>query len=175
MSTFNCPKCSGTFIGEASWFFHMRQRHGLLPVPRDSKEAVTSQTTLLDSNISTPSILSADNSNPTPGQFKVKPKATFKVVYDLGRGDEAQPIRVTIPKDESYDKFLSRLHNVFYGDSFERSLRQWEYVLVNHRYEKSDPLALTSSKTYYAMASELLRPRTEWRHAMVRRSVSLMR
>ncbi|KAF6218500.1 hypothetical protein HO133_005849 [Letharia lupina] len=122
--------------------------------------------------MSTASTPSADDINPAVGRFNLRPKVSFHVAYDLGRGDEAQPIRVTVPKDESYDKFLWRLYNVFYGDSFEKSLRQWEYVLVNRQYERGDPLPLTSPNTYYAMVSELLRARSQWRHAVVRRSHS---
>ena len=104
----------------------------------------------------------------------MRPRTIFKVEYDLGLGDEVQPIRATIQKDETYGTFFRRLHHVFYGDSLERSLRQWEYVLVNRQYEKDEPLPLTSSNTYYAMVSELLRPRSHYRHAIIRRSVSLM-
>ncbi|CAD6566990.1 MAG: hypothetical protein ASARMPRED_000454 [Alectoria sarmentosa] len=122
--------------------------------------------------MSIPSSPPAGDIGPATCCFKLETKVSFKVAYDLRRGYEAQPIRVTIPKDESYDQFLWRLHNVFYGDSFERSLRQWEYVLVNRRFEKGDSLPLTSSNTYYAMVSELLRQRSQWRHAVIRRSHS---
>ena len=124
--------------------------------------------------MSTTSTSEADSSSPAVGHFKVGPKVSFRVEYDLGREEEVQPLRVTIPKDEPFNKFLWRLRNVFYGDSFERSLRQWEYVLVDRQYKKGDPLPLTSSNTYYAMVSNLLKPRSQWRHAVVRRSVSLI-
>lgn len=133
-----------------------------------------SQATTPDPNIFTPSALTADEIRRATRRYKVRPKTNFKVEYDLGRGDEAQPIRVTIQKDESYGTFLRRMDHVFYGDSLERSLHQWEYVLVNRQYEKYEPLPLTSSNTYYAMVSELLRPRSHYRHAVVRRSVGLM-
>ncbi|KAL9131554.1 MAG: hypothetical protein Q9175_006739 [Cornicularia normoerica] len=123
-------------------------------------------------NMLTPGTLPADDISPAVGRFKEEPKVSFKVAYDLGQGDKAPPIRVIIPKDESYDKFFGRLHNVFYGDSFERSLRQWEYILVHSKYQKDDPLPLVGSNTYYAMVSELLRPRSPWKHAVVRRSHS---
>ena len=108
------------------------------------------------------------------GRSEVKPKEIFKVSFDIGRGDEVQPIRMTLPRDESYSNFLRKLNSLFYGDSFERSLRQWEYILVDREFQRANPLPLTSSNTYYAMVSELLRPRSQWLHAMVRRSVSLM-
>ena len=101
-------------------------------------------------------------------------EARFRVVFDFGRGDEVQPLRTSVPQDESYEKFLGRLDHIFCDDSFERSLHQWEYVLVNRRYEKGDPLPLTSPNTYYAMVGELLKPESRWRHAVVWRSVSLM-
>ena len=106
------------------------------------------------------------------GRSEVKPKEFFKVAFDIGRGDDVQPIRMALPRYESYNTFLRKLHSLFYGDSFERSLRQWEYVLVDRRFQRANPLPLTSSNTYYAMVSELLRPRSRWLHAVVRRSVS---
>lgn len=122
-------------------------------------------------NMSIPSTCPANDITLPTGRFKVGPKVRFHVTMDLGRGDEAQPTRVIIQKDESYDTFLRRLHHLFYGDSYERSLHQWEYILVNRQYEKDDPLPLTSSNTYYAMVSEILRPGSRWRYAVVRRSV----
>ena len=136
--------------------------------------ADSSQTTASDLDTSISSTPLAEDIDPAVGRFKSGSKVSLKVEFDIGRGEEAQPIRMDLPKDESYDKFLSRLHSIFYGDSFERSLRQWEYVLVNRQFEKGDPLPLTSSNTYYAMVSELLRPRSQWRHAVVRRSVSMV-
>lgn len=147
----------------------MEHKHGVASVPMDPTVAGSSQ-----ANMFTPGTLPADDISPAVGRFKEEPKVSFKVAYDLGQGDKAPPIRVIIPKDESYDKFFGRLHNVFYGDSFERSLRQWEYILVHSKYQKDDPLPLVGSNTYYAMVSELLRPRSPWKHAVVRRSVSLM-
>ena len=107
------------------------------------------------------------------GHSGVKPKEFFKVAFDIGRGDEVQPIRMALPRQESYSTFLRRLHSLFYGDSFERSLRQWEYILVDRGFQRANPLPLTSSNTYYAMVSELLRPKSPWLNAVVRQSVSL--
>ena len=136
------------------------------------------QATIPSPSMSLPATLPADDISPALSHSKVRPKVklkvSFQVAFDLGRGDDVQPIRVAIPKDEPYHKFLWRLRNVFSGDSFERSLRQWEYVLVNRQYEKCDPLPLISPNTYYAMVSELLGPRSRWRHAVVRRSVRLI-
>lgn len=175
MSTFDCPRCSKVFFQKRPWVYHLKHLHRLAPLPMDPTTVSPSQVTISGPNIPTLSTTPADNEIPAIGRFKVGPKVSFKVAYDLGRGDEAQPVQVTISKDESYDKFLGRLQNVFYGAYFERSLRQWEYILVNRYYERGDPLPLTSSNTYYAMVSELLRPKSRWRHAVVRRSVSLMR
>ena len=107
-------------------------------------------------NMSIPSTYPADDIALPTGCFEVGPKVRFHVTLDLGRGDEAQPTRLIIQKDESYETFLRRLHHFFYDNSYERSLRQWEYVLINRRYEKDDPLPLTSSNTYYASTLCLL-------------------
>ena len=135
--------------------------------------AGSSRATKSDINISSPSGPPTGDTNRAVGRFKVGPKLSLHVAFDLGRGDEAQPVRVIIPKDESYEKFLWRLRGISYDGSFETPLHQWEYILVNRQYEKTDPLSLTSSNTYYAMVSELLRSGSQWRHAVVRRSVSL--
>ena len=112
---------------------------------------------------------------PSPAfQKSVWPGVRFKIVFEIGQGDEVKLLRTSVPRDESYEKFLGRLDHIFSGDSLERSLRQWEYVLANWRYEKGDPLPLTSPNTYYAMVSELLKPGSRWKHAIVRRSVSVM-
>ena len=173
MTTFDCPRCSKIFDSKGAWIYHLQHsRHGLALVSMIPTTIGPSQATTSGSSMSIPSTPPAGDIGPATRCFKLETKVSFKVAYDLGRGYEAQPIRVTIPKDESYDQFLWRLHNVFYGDSFERSLRQWEYVLVNRRFEKGESLPLTSSNTYYAMVSELLRHRSQWRHAVIRRSVS---
>lgn len=174
MAFFACPRCLATFNLEGWWIYHLESEHGLAPVLLKPTVADPSQVTKSVPNVATPSIRTADNIIPAV-QHSGGPKLSFRVEYDLGKGGETQPIRLTIPKDESYDKFLRRLHDVFYGDSFERSHRQWEYVLVNRQYLKGNPLPLTSSNTYYAMVSELLRPRSPWRHAVIQRSVSLTR
>ena len=137
-------------------------------------DAGCSQATEMGPNASTPHTPPADDMSPAVGRFKVDPKESFHVEFDLGRGGETQPIRMTIPKNESYDKFLRRLRSIFHGDSFERSLRRWEYTLVDRRFGKAEPLPLTSPNTYYAMISELLSTRSRWRHALIRRSVSIM-
>lgn len=137
-------------------------------------DADCSQATELDSKTSTPHTSPADDASSAVGRFKVDPKESFRVEYDLGRGDETQPIRMAIPKDESYDEFLRRLRSIFHGDSFERSLRRFEYTLVSRQYKKADPLPLTSPNTYYAMVSELLSTKSRWRHVLIRRSVSIM-
>ena len=126
-------------------------------------------------SISTPGTLLADGvTRDVFGRPGVKPKEFFKVAFDIGRGDEVQPIRMALPRDESYSTFLRRLQSLFYGDSFERSIRQWEYILVDRGFQRAKPLPLTSSNTYYAMVSELLKPRSQWLNAVVRRSVSLL-
>lgn len=175
MSFFNCPQCSKTFLLKRGLLYHLEHDHSIAPAAMDSMMGPgPSQAIKLGSNISTSSTPPAGDISPAIGRFKVVLKVNFHVEFDLGREDEAQPIRMTIPKDEPYDKFLSRLRNIFHGDSFERSLRRWEYVLVNRQYEKAAPLPLTSPNTYYAMISELLSTRSRWRHALVRRSVSLI-
>ena len=155
------------------WVYHLKRGHGLAPVLLDPTVAHLSQVTKSDPNISTSSTSLVDDLGPVVHNM-VRPKVSFRVAFDRGQGDQVQPIRVTVPRDESYDKFLGRLRNVFYGEDFKRSLRQWEYVLVNHQYEKGDLLPLTSPNTYYAMLSELLRPESKWRHAVIRRSVSVV-
>lgn len=143
-------------------------KHDVKPVTMDPTVKGRSQV-----SISTPGTLLADGvTRNVFGRSEVKPKEFFKVAFDIGQGDEVQPIRMTLPRDESYSSFLRRLHSLFYGDSFERSLRQWEYILVDRGFQKANPLPLTSSNTYYAMVSDLLRPRSRWLHAVVRRSVS---
>ena len=169
---FQCVKCSKAFYLEREWVYHLNHEHGLAPVLLETV-AGPSQVTESSPTLSTPSIPAVVNSSQDFHQF-LGPKVSFHVVYDLGLGDEVQPIRTTIPREESYDNFFRRLRHVFYGDTFERSLRQWEYVLVNRQYEKGNPLPLTSSNQYYAMVSELLRPRSPWRHAVIGRSVSVM-
>ena len=168
--TFPCVQCSKTFRSKTLWVYHLKHEHGLAPVQLDPTKTDHLGVIELEPNMSTPSTSPAEITSPA-FQHCVKPE--IKVVFDLGPGDEVQPIRTTVPMDESYDKFLGRLHHVFCGDSFERSLRQWEYVLVTRRYEKGDPLPLTSPNTYYAMVGELLRPRSGWRHVIIRRSVSV--
>lgn len=172
MTSFHCPKCSKTFSLEKWWVYHLNHGHGLEPVLLNPIVADLSHVSNSDPNVSTSSTSQVDDLGPVVHKM-VKRKVGFYVAFDRGQGDEVQPLRVIVPRDESYDKFLSRLRNVFYGEDVERSLRQWEYVLVNRQYEKSDPLPLTSSNTYYAMLSELLRPNSRWRHAVVRRSVSV--
>ena len=152
--------------------YHLVHDPSLAPVAMNPTIGADSpQTTNLGLNMSTPRTHPVVGMSPVIGRL---PKVSFHVEYDLGRGDGAQPIRMTISKDESYDKFLGRLRNIFYGDSFERSLRRWEYTLVNRQYENADPLPLTSPNTYYAMVSELVGTRSRWRHALIRRSVSLI-
>ena len=127
-----------------------------------------------NASISTPGTLLANGvTRDVFGRSEVKPKEFFKVAFDIGRGDEVQPIRMAFPRDESYSTFLRKLQSLFYGDSFERSIRQWEYILVDRGFQRANPLPLTSSNTYYAMVSELLKPRSRWLNAVVRRSVSL--
>lgn len=172
MSAFDCPLCSKVFVMKAAWVYHLEHRHGLAPVSMYPTTVDPSQVNVSGPNLSTTNLPRAHKISPAIGCFKVGPKVSFKVAYDLGRGDKAQPIQVTIQKDESYNMFLRRLHSIFDDGPLERSLRQWEYVLVNRQYERGDPLPLTSSNTYYAMVSELLRPRSLWRHAVVRRSHS---
>ena len=172
--TFPCVQCSKTFRSKTRWVYHLKHEHGLAPVQLDPTETDPLGMIELDPNMSTPSMSLAKIASPA-FQHCVDPEVVrFKVAFDLGLGDEVQPIRTTVPMDESYDKFLGRLHHIFCGDSFERSLRQWEYVLVTWRYEKGDPLPLTSPNTYYAMVGELLRPKSGWRHVIIRRSVSVM-
>ena len=171
--TFPCVQCSKTFHLKSRWVYHLEHEHGLAPVQLNPTETHLSGVIVLGPNMSTPSMSPAEIASPA-FQHCVGPEVRFKVAFDLGQGDEVQPVRTTVPRDESYDKFLGRLHHIFCGDSFERSLRQWEYVLVNRRYEKGDPLPLTSPNTYYVMVGELLRPKSRWRHAVVRRSVSVM-
>lgn len=173
MTSFHCPKCSKTFSLQKWWVYHLKHGHGLAPVLLNPTVADLSHVSNPDPNVSTSGTSQVDDLGPVVHKM-VKRRVSFHVAFDRGRGDGVQPLRVIVPRDESYDKFLSRLRNVFYGEDFERSLRQWEYVLVNRQYEKSDPLPLTSSNTYYAMLSELLRPNSRWRHAVVRRSVSVM-
>ena len=172
MSAFDCPLCSKIFVMKAAWVYHLEHQHGLAPVSMYPTTLDPSQATLSGPDVSTPSLPLVQDMSSAIGRFKVGLKVSFKVAYD--RGDEAQPVQVTIQKDESFNMFFRRLHGVFYGDSFERSLRRWEYILVSRRYKKGDPLPLTSSNTYYAMLSELLRPRSRWRHAIIRRSVGLV-
>ena len=171
--TFPCVQCSKTFRLKKQWVHHLEHKHGLTPIQVDPTETDPLVVIELDPNISTPSMSPAEITSPD-FQHYVGPEVRFKVAFDLGQGDEVKPLRTTVPRDESYDKFFGRLQHIFCGDSFERSLRQWEYVLVNWRYEKGDPLPLTSPNTYYAMVGELLRPRSRWRHAVVRRSVSVI-
>lgn len=171
--TFKCVQCPEMFLLERQWVDHLESEHGLVPVLLNPTVSDSSQMTKSDPSLSNPSTRPVDNIAPAPRQG-VEPKVRFHVAYDLGRGDEVSPIRTTIPKDESYENFLRRLRYVFDGESFEISLRQWEYVLVNRQYERGDPLLLTSSNTYYAMVSELLRPRSTWRYAIIRRSVSVI-
>ena len=173
MTSFDCPRCWKTFSLERWLILHLKCEHGIAPVLLDPTVAEPSQVTEWDPDMSTPSTPPAQDIIPAAHPC-IEPKVNFHMVYDLDQGDEVQPLRMNIPRDESYDKFLQRLRHIFYGDSLERSLRQWEYVLVNRQYEKSDPLPLTSSNTYYAMVSELLRPKSRWRHAIVRRSVRLI-
>lgn len=170
--TFKCVQCPKTFLLERQWVDHLEREHGVAPVLLNPTVSHSLQVTELGPNLSTPSTPTVDNIAPASHQG-LGPKVSFHVAYDLSQGDEVSPIRTTIPKEESYVKFLRRLRHVFCGDSFERSLRQWEYVLVNRQYQKGNPLLLTSSNTYYAMVSELLRPRSPWRYAVIRRSVSL--
>lgn len=170
--TFLCVQCSKSFHLKTRWIHHLEHEHGLA-VQRDSAETHLSGVMKLDPNISTRSMSPAESTSPA-FQHRVGPEMRFRVAFDLGHGDEVQPVRMTVPSHESFEKFLGRLHHFFIGDSFERFLRQWEYVLVNRQYEKGDPLPLTSPNTYYAMVGELLRPRSRWRHAIVRRSVSVM-
>lgn len=115
--------------------------------------AGSSRATKSDINISSPSGPPTGDTNRAVGRFKVGPKLSLHVAFNLGRGDEAQPVRVTIPKDESYEKFLWRLRGISYDGSFETPLHQWEYILVNRQYEKTDPLPLTSSNTYVVRRS----------------------
>ena len=144
-------------------------KYDVEPVTMDQKVKGSS-----NASISTPGTLLADGvTRDVFGRSGVKPKEFFKVAFDIGRGDEVQPIRMSLPRYESYGTFLRRLQSLFYGDSFERSLRQWEYILVDRGFQRANPLPLTSSNTYYAMVSDLLRPRSQWLHAVVRRSVSL--
>ena len=170
--TFPCVQCSKTCRSKTQGAYHLKQEHGLAPVQLDPTETDPSGVMELGPNMSTPSMSAAEGTSPA-FQHCVGPKVRFKVAFNLGQG-EVQPIQTTVPQDASYEKFLGRLHHVFCSDSFERSLRQWEYVLVNWQYEKGGPLQLTSPNTYYAMVRELLRPRSRWRHAVVRRSVSVM-
>ena len=171
--TFKCVQCPKTFLLERPWVHHLKHEHGLAPMRLDPTLTDPLQVTEMRTNLSMPSTPRTDNIAPAPHQG-LGPKVSFHVAFEFSQGDEVSPIRTTIPKDESYENFLRRLRHVFYGDSFERSLRQWEYVLVNRQYKKGDPLLLTSSNTYYAMVSELLRPRSPWRYAVIRRSVSVM-
>lgn len=172
--TVKCVQCPKNFLLERQWVDHLKREHGVVPVLLpDPTTADTSQVTESGPTLSTPSTPPADNIAPAPHQG-LGPKVSFHIAYDLSQGDEVSPIRTNIPKGESYENFLRRLRHVFYGDSFERSLRQWEYILVNRQYKKGDPLLLTSANTYYAMVSELLRPRSPWRYAIIRRSVSVM-
>lgn len=170
---FPCVQCSKTFRLKTSWVYHLEHEHGLAPLQLDLRETDPSKVVDLGPNISTPSMSPARITSPA-SQQSTGPDIRFKVAFDLCQEGEVQQIRTTVPKDESYDKFLGRLHHVFCGDSFKRSFQQWEYVLINRRYEKGDPLPLTSPNTYYAMVGELLRPGSRWRHAVVRRSVSAM-
>ena len=172
MTSFHCPKCSKTFSFKKRWVYHLNHGHGLAPVSLNPTVADLSHVSNSDPNVSTSNTSQVDDLGPVVHKM-MKRKVSFRVAFDRGQEDKVQPIRVIVPRDESYDKFLSRLRDVFYGEDFERSLRQWECVLVNRQYEKSDPLPLTSSNTYYAMLSELLRPNSGWRHAVVRRSVSV--
>ena len=153
--------------------FEKRERRNYSLSPGFMKPAVGDQLHRTNSEVNTTSDRSsADDIKKAVGRFNVGPKLTFYVAFDLSGGGEAQPDQVIIPKDESYDKFLGRLCNTYDG-SFKTPLHRWDYVLVNRQYDKADPLPLTSPNTYYAMVSELLRSRSPWRHAVIRRSVSL--
>ena len=171
--TFPCVQCSKTFLSKTRWVYHLEHEHGLAPVQLDPMKTHLSGAIELGPNMSTPS-MSPPEITSSAFQHSAGPEARFKIAFDLGQGDGVQPLRTSVPRDESYDKFIGRLDHIFYGEPFENSLRQWEYVLVNWRYEKGDPLPLTSPNTYHAMVSELLRPKFRWRHAVVRRSVSVM-
>ena len=170
---FPCVQCSKTFRLKTRWVYHLEREHGLAPLQLDLTGTGPLEVIKLGPNVSIPSMSLAEITSPAFRQYTGS-DIRFKVAFDLSQGGEVQPIRTTVPRDESYDKFLERLHHIFCSDSFERSLRQWEYVLVNWRYEKGDPLPLMSPNTYYAMVGELLRPGSRWRHAIVRRSVSAM-
>ena len=170
---FPCIRCSKNFRVKTRWIYHLKREHGLAPLQLDLTETGLLEVIELGPNVFTPSMSPAEITSPAFRQC-TNSDIRFKVAFDLSQGGEVRPIRTTVPRNESYDKFLGRLQHIFGGDSFERSLRQWEYVLVNWRYEKGDPLPLTSPSTYYAMVGELLRPGSRWRHAVVRRSVSVM-
>lgn len=138
MSSFYCPCRSKTFVLKGTWVYHLTHNYGLELVSMNPTVASPLQTTTSGPTVSTSSTspVAGSGTSPTLGHLKARPKLSFEVAYDLGQGDEAQPIRGTVPKNESYAEFLWRLHHVFYGETFERSLHQWEYILVNHRYEK---------------------------------------
>ena len=171
MTEWNCPECSETFQQERWWVYHLKWTHNLAPVRQDSAIAVPPRVSTAVSTMSTTSAPPPRSSNPVVDP-NLRLRMEFHVVYHLHQGDEERHIRTTVPKDESYNNFLRRLQHVFYGESFERSLRQWEYILVDRKYKRGDPLPLTSPNTYYAMVSELLSSRSRWRHAVIRRSVS---
>ena len=98
----------------------------------------------------------------------------FKIEFDLGRGDEVQPLRTTIPRDDPYDTFLRRLSHIFCYDPSRGSQYQWEYILVDRSFEKGEPLPLNTSDAYYAMVNDLVRTNSPWRHAVVRQPVGNM-
>ena len=93
------------------------------PTVTQPMEASPSQDTKVGPNKYIPYTPPASGISLAVDRFGVGPEMRFRVEYDLGQG--AQPIRMTVSKDESYEKFLRRLRNIFYGDSFERSLRRW--------------------------------------------------
>ena len=172
--TFPCPQCSKTFHFKTRWVRHLEREHGLAPVQVDPMKTDLSGAIELGTNMSAPSMSAPETTSPALEDCVEPQVRSFSIEFDLGLGDGVQPFRTSIPWDESYDNFTRRLDGIFCRESFENSLHHLEYVLVSSGYEKGNPRQLSTPNTYYAMVSELMTPKSRWRHAAVRRSVSGM-
>lgn len=97
--------------------------------------------------------------------------ARFRVWFVL---DGVTIHRREIPGNEKFEGFCSQMESLFYNPESKFDVSQFEYVLIAKKRDgnpKAEPF--TGSSSYQRMKNELLENKSPWRHAIVRRNVTV--
>lgn len=97
--------------------------------------------------------------------------ARFRVWFVL---DGVTIHRREIPGNEKFEGFCSQLESLYYKPGSKFDVSQFEYVLVRKKRGqsvKAEPF--TGSRSYLRMRNKLLEDKSPWRHATVRRIMTV--